>query len=357
MLPSAAPAGPRDRDRVGNRRNIDDAVDVRVGADAARQATRERDVGGDGAVLGRGRDARNAAHEDAVARVDGRTHADVHGVHVALGDLEHRFERRRVGDVRDHGVLRDARPGSTSTLCTTPPVCGPHGQGRDLRAICSELRLRLHDAGLRRGDLRLRVGRRGAELRLLNAHVVAVLPRRDDRLAVLHVGDEAAAVQRSPASAPAARSAPSAPARCRARSAASAVRCAPAAARFRRSAWATASCACASLAAASSAGFSICAMSCPAETDAPRLDEELVDHAALRCRDDAHAIGHERSLRADRAHERAFAHDVGDERRAVDGAPGVRADPARRPGKRDEQRERGGNRSRAISAAGAGVRE
>ena len=76
---------------------------------------------------------------------------------------------------------------------------------------------------------------------------------------------------------------------------------------------------------------------------APRLDEELIDHAALRGRYDAHAIRHERSLRAHRAHEGAFAHDVGNERRALDGRTGMRARAAQRPADGDEGDEPHGN--------------
>ena len=116
------PGWARDRNRVADRRDVDDSVDVRVGAHAAWQRPGKGDVGRDGTVLGGRRDARDASLEDAVAGIDVRAHADADGVHVALGDLQHRLERTRIGDVRDHRVLGGARPGSTSTLCTMPPV-------------------------------------------------------------------------------------------------------------------------------------------------------------------------------------------------------------------------------------------
>ncbi len=99
--------GPPDVEDVVEPFELDRAVHAEVGPRALRQLALQRHVHRDGAVLHGRVDARHAAGDDPVARVDRRRLPDHDVLRLRLGDLQLRLQVPLVGHAREVGARTD----------------------------------------------------------------------------------------------------------------------------------------------------------------------------------------------------------------------------------------------------------
>ncbi len=100
--------GPADEENVVEPFELDRAVDAQVGTGAFRERAIECDIDRDGALFDCGIDADDVTGNDAVARIDRGRLIDLNILRLGLGDLDLRFQFRRIGDAGEVGSGDDA---------------------------------------------------------------------------------------------------------------------------------------------------------------------------------------------------------------------------------------------------------